>query len=260
MLPKYIPCHTLTPAQLSDLETLLKDCRAADPITLSFPADYPEAEKLPYHPYHLLYLGDRLVSALSLLPADEETCEAMALTAPDCRRLGYFSLLLDHACDELLCYGEMPDLAFVSDANSPDALAALKALECEYWYSELMMSLPFPAKVYQPVSLSVPHLFRQQTEGETTCFELWMKDSEQPAGTCSILNFGSWYYLYGLEVCPQLRRRGFGKALLGHILSSLDQEGHTKLKLQVNSQNTAALALYHHMGFVETERIDYYLY
>ena len=261
MLPNYKTCHVLTPAQLSDLETLSRVCRAAEPITLSFPAQYPEAERLPYHPYHLLYLGDRLISALSILPMDEETCEAMALTAPDCRRRGYFSLLLEHALDEFLCYEEAPDLAFTTDVNSPDALLTLKALECEYWYSELMLSLPFPVPTQKQTAPSAPHLFRRHEEGEVICFELWLQGGcEQPAGTCYVLDFGAWYYLYGLEVQTDLRRRGFGRALVSHVLSCLNQEGRTKLKLQVSSQNTAALALYHSLGFAETERIDYYLY
>lgn len=261
--PNYISCHRLTPAQLHDIENLAAACQEAEGMTLSFPADVEEDSCYP--PYHLLYENGLLVSAFSLLPMDENTWEAMAMTLPSCRRKGYMNLLFDHAYDDLCAAlagseesgTQDPDIAFYTDLKSADALRTLQAMECEYWYSELMMSLIFPWKpetVHSQVRLSPKS---DPASGLTTYQALL---DGVVIGTCCILDFSQWYYLYGLEIYPDYRGKGFGKAFLYHILESLDQKNHRKVKLQVHSQNSTALTLYEKTGFREDDRIDYYLY
>ena len=261
--PKYISCRRLTQNQLHDIDSLTTACREAEGLSLSFPAEADEES--PYPPYHLLYVGNLLVSAFSLLPMDENTWEAMAMTLPPFRRRGYMSLLFDHAYDDLCASigsasengASDPDIAFYTDLKSADALKTLEALECEYWYSELMMSLDFPWKLGS-TNAQADLSFQSAPSSELTTFRAVLNDVV--IGSCCILDFSQWYYLYGLEIYPEYRGKGFGKAFLQHLLGELDQKTHRKVKLQVHSQNSTALSLYEKTGFKENDRIDYYLY
>jgi [ribosomal protein S18]-alanine N-acetyltransferase len=52
-----------------------------------------------------------------------------------------------------------------------------------------------------------------------------------------------------IAVDPALRRRGIAKCLLGAHLGRLQSTGVKALFLEVDEQNAAARALYHHFGF-----------
>ena len=260
--PKYVSCYRLSPTQLQDIDSLVTACQETDGLTLSFPADAEEDGTYP--PYHLLYANGQLTSALALLPMDGNTWEAMAMTLPAYRRKGCMKLLFHHAYDALCTSFANesnnsfdPDIAFYTDLKSPDALQTLQALECEYWYSELMMSLAFPWKPKTVASRSGLE-FHSSSTPELTTWQAVLNGVV--IGTCCTLDFSQWYYLYGLEICLEYQGMGFGTAFLYHILETLEQNSHKKVKLQVHSQNSAALALYQKAGFKEVDRIDYYLY
>ena len=65
--------------------------------------------------------------------------------------------------------------------------------------------------------------------------------------------------LEAVLVARSARRRGIGRALVLEWLSWAQGEGEMEAMLEVRSSNTAALALYHRLGFaVQGRRPDYY--
>jgi mycothiol synthase len=60
--------------------------------------------------------------------------------------------------------------------------------------------------------------------------------------------------LYCLGVTKPWRRRGLATSLIGHALAAFDVGGFTTLRLEVNSDNTSALRLYHKLGFTGSDR------
>jgi ribosomal-protein-alanine N-acetyltransferase len=62
-----------------------------------------------------------------------------------------------------------------------------------------------------------------------------------------------------LDVAPQFRRRGVGRALLAELLSRLTRAGAHRAILEVDVGNAAAIAFYRRFGFRSRRRIpDYY--
>ncbi len=65
--------------------------------------------------------------------------------------------------------------------------------------------------------------------------------------------------LYRIAVTAGRRRQGLGALFLSYLLRSLARNGVTSCWLEVRASNTAALGLYHKLGFTkETIRKKYY--
>jgi ribosomal protein S18 acetylase RimI-like enzyme len=63
--------------------------------------------------------------------------------------------------------------------------------------------------------------------------------------------------IFSMLTLASLRRRGFGEAVLGELARFSATRGATRLYLQVERDNTPALNLYQHAGFVETHGYHY---
>jgi ribosomal protein S18 acetylase RimI-like enzyme len=59
-----------------------------------------------------------------------------------------------------------------------------------------------------------------------------------------------------LAVVPDAQGLGYGRALMAHIEAALLARGCPKLNLQVRSSNTAVLAFYRQLGYVQDEAIS----
>ncbi len=60
-------------------------------------------------------------------------------------------------------------------------------------------------------------------------------------------------YLFGVSVDPQYQGHGLGKQLLQESLKDIRRDGILKVELTVEPNNAVAMALYHDLGFEETE-------
>ena len=65
---------------------------------------------------------------------------------------------------------------------------------------------------------------------------------------------GPEWELENIAVAADAQRRGLGSALVRHFLDMAKQAGGESVFLEVRQSNTAARALYHQHGFVETGR------
>ena len=65
--------------------------------------------------------------------------------------------------------------------------------------------------------------------------------------------------LYSLAVHPDYRRRGFGRRLLDAAETAADERYCLFMRLEVKTDNVAALKMYHHAGYYDMEiRPEYY--
>jgi [ribosomal protein S18]-alanine N-acetyltransferase len=61
-----------------------------------------------------------------------------------------------------------------------------------------------------------------------------------------------------IAVAPELQRRGLARLLFAALAEKLQARQVTKVSLEVRASNHPALALYRHLGFVETARRQRY--
>ncbi len=84
-----------------------------------------------------------------------------------------------------------------------------------------------------------------------------IKIGEQIIAVGRIATFGSWSIVTRLFVNPSFRGKGVAKILMNNLLSAAVSDGATKVSLQVDNENGAALALYQSMGFTVHHKFVY---
>ncbi|WP_370110898.1 GNAT family N-acetyltransferase [Streptacidiphilus sp. MAP12-33] len=78
-----------------------------------------------------------------------------------------------------------------------------------------------------------------------------------PAAIARCVVDGVWAGFGAVEVVPQARRRGLAGALMATLASRAAEEGASGAYLQVEADNTVALALYDKLGFDTSYRYSY---
>lgn len=76
-----------------------------------------------------------------------------------------------------------------------------------------------------------------------------IKIGEQMVAVGRIATLGNWSIVTRLFVNPSFRGKGVAKILMNNLLAAAIKDGATKVALQVDDENGAALALYQSMGF-----------
>lgn len=84
-----------------------------------------------------------------------------------------------------------------------------------------------------------------------------IKIGEQVIAVGRIASLGSWAIVTRLFVNPSFRGKGVAKILMNNLLSAAVSDGATKVSLQVDNENGAALALYQSMGFTAHHKFVY---
>ena len=84
-----------------------------------------------------------------------------------------------------------------------------------------------------------------------------IKNGEQVIAVGRIATLGSWSIVTRLFVNPSFRGKGVAKNLMNNLLSAAVSDGATKVALQVDNENGAALALYQSMGFTTHHKFVY---
>ena len=84
-----------------------------------------------------------------------------------------------------------------------------------------------------------------------------IKIGEQIIAVGRIATLGSWSIVTRLFVNPSFRGKGVAKNLMNNLLSAAVSDGATKVALQVDNENGAALALYQSMGFTTHHKFVY---
>jgi ribosomal protein S18 acetylase RimI-like enzyme len=69
------------------------------------------------------------------------------------------------------------------------------------------------------------------------------------AGTLRLIEDAGWIYVTTFGVRPDLHGRGVGRRLLMHTVSGLIAQGQRRVRIEVETSNASALALYESCGF-----------
>ena len=251
---KIIHTTALTDQQKNQVRSLVEICKQKAPVSLSAPSE----DGLDYF---LAYdHEDSLAGFLFLYFTDDQICECTAFTAPDHRKQGVFTKLLNMALDAADAYEKeektQVDFCFLIDENTPSAMAVMELLEAEYWYSEYKM-----ARACRPEDRNyltdLQILEKQDAETGVNIYEA--SAAGTVIGSCGVLPFEKEDYFFHFEIREDYRGKGYGKTFLLAMLSLLYKEGH-QVTLQVSGQNFIARKLYKKTGFQTVETLSYYRY
>ena len=84
-----------------------------------------------------------------------------------------------------------------------------------------------------------------------------IKIGEQIIAVGRIATFGSWSIVTRLFVNSSYRGKGVARILMNNLLAAASEDGATKVALQVDNENGAALALYQSMVFATHHKFVY---
>ena len=98
--------------------------------------------------------------------------------------------------------------------------------------------------------------FRDSLAAGYGCWEYWSMTTTHRAlvGYAIVMSAPQEAHLLNLSVARALQRRGYGGAMLAHVLSAVRAEGAHRLLLEVRPSNDAGRRLYARDGFVEIGR------
>ncbi|MDO5416670.1 MAG: N-acetyltransferase [Lachnospiraceae bacterium] len=181
-----IRCETMLTDRLrEDLEELMTACQNAEPVTLRCPED-GSRYLLAYEAKTDAEEDGCLLACLAVCETPDALWECYAFTRPGSRRNGIFSALLDEVCRMAEEAGDV-ELAFLSDENSPDGLAAADALGMNLWYSEYQMTFDRGQKDFSALSGGEPCRIRLSREIQMEDEEPENDEAEQEDGIQSWL-------------------------------------------------------------------------
>ena len=211
---------------------------------------------------------------------DLELCGAVH---PDRRRRGIGRALLTRALDEARRCGRERALV-ICEERSSGGVALLSAAGATRAFGEHRMALTGLVRAEPPLAtLEVARATLDDVGGVARVIARTMDDDEtglltkiaaeldapgqrfyfgriDGAVVASLkVVFGrDRAYVYGFGVLPEHRRRGLGRQLLTGVIDALAAEGHTRVALEVETHNHAAVSLYLAMGFTITTTYGYH--
>lgn len=242
----------LSSNQFYEAKTLIELCKLADNTKgITFlENDMNAIENFPA--FFLMYKGNTLVSFLSVFIPNDQECEIYANTLPRYRKEGCFRQLYEMAAIQLKNYG-IKKVFFAMEPGCLSGGNALTRLGARLEVSEYLMS--YNTRI-EPKPTGILTLTNTETE-DGEIIETYREDVK--VGQMNLAKERNTATIYGLEVLPEYRGRGFGVETLMLALKHLIDEGCCKIILHVSSSNKIAYRLYSHHGFVHVEQIDYWL-
>lgn len=246
--------NTLTSNQYHDASSLIQICKECDNTRgVSFLES--EMNAISNFPcFYLLYNGSSLVSLLSIFVPNEEECEIYANTLPAHRRSGYFDKLMEQAISNIKSYG----IRKILIVNEPSCTSGNQFLSSSpnisFAYSEYLMKYNMSTIPNPSDCLSIKYCTKDNTEFFTSYL------NEDAVGGCNVEHNRGVATIYGFEVKPTYRGKGYGTQTLLLVLKRLLDSKCHKILLQVNGANRAAHIMYSHHGFIQQEQIDYWEY
>ena len=276
--------NQLTRKQIKEVMELIAECRTVEPTTIT-PNMTNEGnfdENLPC--MFLCYEQGFLISFVSIFMPSPYYGEVVGFTSPPARQRGYFLKTWLEALKVLGPHIEEMEIMFVTDGNSPSALATFEKLEMQYQYSEFVMAKPIE-HCNDELTITVKELdannvkdqnaifmlhtnifadgrsetltFLESCKNEATTNYLAIGPEGRPVGLFHLTLDGDRVFLFGVGVLPEYQNQGYGKQMV-KMAMNLCEDQYLNMGLQVSSLNEEAVRLYNSCGFQVVNRLDYY--
>jgi ribosomal protein S18 acetylase RimI-like enzyme len=223
--------------------------------------------------------GDRLLGFLGIYSFGSSP-ELAGMVAPDARRRGIGTALLDAALPLCRERGERQPLLIVPRASAAGKRLALsRGGVLDHTEHALVLvgdptsgphepavdlrpanetELPLVARLLEAgFGLPAPEGFADRLDSprdRTVLVEL----SGSPVGTLCLRRTGDNAGIYGFVIDPAWQGRGIGRAALTRACQQLRADGARRIGLEVDVENDRALTLYTSVGFTPVTTEDYF--
>lgn len=281
--PGLVKKQRLTEAELSEVEQLAQVCDAYEDLHLRLSVEAMRTRTGDEANDFLYLVDDRLVGVLALSDYGNEERELTGMVHPDYRRKGIASELLAAVREEGKRRG-IQRLVLVCERFSSSGRAFVEAVEAQYDASEQHMALEdfrergnfaeqlelvratprdvdviarITAVSFGDVEERVkPHIARDLLAPNREYYIA--KLGEEPVGSFNLFISNESIGIYAFGVPPRYRRRGFGRQILERIIRKIQAESQKRITLEVDTNNTNAIALYQSCGFRSVTIYGYY--
>ena len=223
----------------------------------------------------MFYDDNKLVGYAGICDFGGDEIEVNGMVHPEYRRRGIFTRLFSLVKDEFN-KRDSKGMLLLSDNNSIGGINFIKRITDDYHHSEYDMNLDMDVIHKENFDNLV---FRKVVKEDITKiarenFEFFndndndgiLFDSTYVLETGNVIigrvrleivdNIGG---IYGLEVLPEYRGKGYGRELLIRSINKLKESKVNAINLQVETKNNNALNLYKSCGFKVNYTMDYYI-
>ena len=278
-----IKIQQLTEEDRDEVEALTVLCKRYEgldlPLHMEPARDVPGDETTQFLYYH----NGSLVGFASLPPDDE--IEVLGMVHPEYRRRGIGSELLSAAKQECRHRG-IENLLLVCEEASQSGQAFSQAVGGTYRFSEYRMELDraaFARFQHRPKKIALQKAdtkdidtlvvirmasFDDTDEESRPAIVQWLNETNQrfyigrlgdkPIGMLRLAMFENGAFINTFGVLPEHRRRGYGREILMGAIDRMVAENWEHIMIEVETDNSNALSLYHSCGFVELATYRYY--
>lgn len=232
---------------------------------------------------YAVYDNDTLVGYMVLFPYLPNEYEVNALVHPDYRKQGVFTALMTAAKQDAKQNG-CEAFTFVIDRKSTSGKAVIDHLSAAYQFSEYNLVLKKAELFLKPDEVSLreatdadrPLIIETLSEAFGDPLDVTENIYEQidtpdrvtyigevdgrPIGVIRALLSGDdagSIHAFGVKASEQ--GKGYGTKMLKQMVQQLFRMGRTKLELDVETENKAALEIYKRAGFAENGGYEFYL-
>lgn len=230
----------------------------------------------------MFFHENKLIAYAGICDFGGDLIEVNGMVHPDYRRKGIFTRIFSLVKDEF-SKRDANEMLLLSDNSSEGGIEFIKKTSNSYDHSEYDMNLDMNVK--HEINFN-DIIFRKASRSDAENmvkenFEFFGEhDFEGIADEKGAINSSSCTYLielnnvvigksrleineniggiYGLEVLPDYRGKGFGRKLLLLSINKLKEKGVDYITLQVETNNKNALNLYTSCGFKENYTMIYY--
>lgn len=278
---------SLTPDEVTEVLALKSVCDAFEGLDLKLGYGAAEPAQATYPAVLVARAGGALIGYCSL-DGDERVAEMCGMVHPDWRRRRIGIRLFDLARADFVAAGGGQIFAVCED-GSESGRAFLRLLASQRAFSEHRMTLRGEALApempdqsgafsverarpedYQPLAASLARAFDNTVErmlGDLTSASAVATEQVYVArreGTIiggfrlSIMPDAIGIYAFGID--PRYQRQGWGRRMLARASALAKEQGALRVSLEVDTDNTAAIALYQSSGFETTTTYGYYIF
>jgi ribosomal protein S18 acetylase RimI-like enzyme len=282
MALKIIKKNTLSAENLTNIKHLYEVCNSYDNSNYTFDVDDDFSKENDINTF-LLFQENELVSSITLFAPTKKEAELIALTLPQKRKQGYFTMLLKEAIIEIK-RRDIKSILFVSDSKSNSGINTIKHLKTTYDFSEYLLKFNNKEKLLieandniqitmadikdkEKLTCIVSKAFNTKIKDESDRMESLfsatnrtiysIKFKTEVVGLIGICEEEDRTYIFGFSIDPNFQKKGIGSYTLSEIVK-ICLLNNKDIVLEVQADNLNALNVYVNAGFAIQTEFKYY--